>query len=60
MNKAEAKIVIEELEKLKELSYNYEEHIDSWGHDDIFVPNIINANDIDVRIEELKELIKDE
>jgi len=58
MNKAEAKIVIEELEKLKELSYNYEEPIDSWAHDDIFIPNIIDVERIDERIGELKELIK--
>jgi len=58
MNKTEAKIVIEELEKLKELSYNYEEPIDSWGHDDIFIPNIIDVERIDERIRELKELIK--
>ena len=46
------KIVIKELEKLKELSFDYEEPIDSWGSDDIFIPNIIQTHTIDKRIEE--------
>lgn len=53
------KIVIKELEKLKELSFDYEESIDSWGSDDIFIPNIIKTHMIDKRIEELKKDIEE-
>lgn len=53
------KIVIKELEKLKELSFDYEKSIDSWSNDDIFIPNIIQTHMIDKRIEELKKDIEE-
>ena len=53
------RIVIKELEKLKELSFDYEKSIDSWSNDDIFIPNIIQTHMIDKRIEELKKDIEE-
>ena len=53
------RIVIKELEKLKELSFDYEKSIDSWSNDDIFIPNIIQTHTIDKRIEELKKDIEE-
>ena len=55
MTPKEIKIVIKELEKILKWAYNYSEPIDSWGHDDIFVPDIIDAKDIRERIRELKQ-----
>ncbi len=57
--KSTLRIVIKELEKLKELSFDYEESIDSWGSDDIFIPDIIQTHMIDKRIEELKKDIEE-
>jgi len=51
----EIKIVIKELEEILKMSYDYEEPIASWSHDDIHIPDIINAEHIRKRIKELED-----
>ena len=54
MEASEIKIVIKELEKLKEKSFDFE--VDSWGSDNLY--DIISVADVDKRIKQLKTKIK--